>query len=858
MPKKRKQHGQHNKKNQNRKKNSRRNRERDREKLLRRNQNQKNPKVRTGQLAIAGRKVEAADRKHPVPPSLKKQLAKKAAGKMAGKSVSVARNSARKYGRKQILKAKELIKEMPGQGPGADQVNPNPAEVLQDIKKNVSSVKRTYDRSKADFQRVYRTAHHVKSAYRMAGEYRARHPKKDSKKKHLTGGEKSGSNVSKTQKLPGRTPETVTGQLQQATQQVVLAEHQEHSGRMSGSPAVQNNKGQKGQSRKNQQRGRRSGRNASAGQYRSKRKKDRRKNHQERQKRRNTAVTIEKKGKLQNVQKAQKTVQPSAVMNMPLAAGKDRQKAAAAPQKQIQAAKPAAKKPVGRSYTRKRRPARVLKAAGRKNTIKRQAKQAVLTADVSRKAGKAVVKGSGKATLKTVQTTAKTTKVAAAAAIKAGSAAVQTVAAVTETSVKAAATAATGGGAGVGFAVQFVAKKILQTFRAAWKNNPFTLKAAFKLPGMEGVAGEIVQKASRKLLMMIAIPIIALALVSGGFLFLLSALTGAVSSSPIRYVVFSPEELEELAPLIQYMDESAGSDAGSGGYSGDIYREQYLHHRMEMEQELAAYRAAGYQIIYAGYEGNGVPDNYLDAVSCLLGASTFSYDGSYTYTAADAMLGSDAAVEAFASMLQEMCSIRLIESDEEHRAIVTLMDCETYIAVHGCSAVAAERIRSAYRGLTGAGTGTDTDTGSIPEDVAGYCQGLTHLPAPQGTVISSGLAKVGTPYSKTQRDSGSYYDCSSFVYYAYQSAGINIVHAGANTAAAEAQYCAEAGHVLAVSELQPGDLLFYSYVQNGRYLNISHVEMYLGNGLIIDCTETPGVSVRPFTDDRLVMCGRPY
>ena len=35
--------------------------------------------------------------------------------------------------------------------------------------------------------------------------------------------------------------------------------------------------------------------------------------------------------------------------------------------------------------------------------------------------------------------------------------------------------------------------------------------------------------------------------------------------------------------------------------------------------------------------------------------------------------------------------------------------------------------------------------------------------------------------------------------------------------------------------LQPGDLIFYSYTTNGRYKNISHVGIYVGDGMMIHC-----------------------
>ena len=42
----------------------------------------------------------------------------------------------------------------------------------------------------------------------------------------------------------------------------------------------------------------------------------------------------------------------------------------------------------------------------------------------------------------------------------------------------------------------------------------------------------------------------------------------------------------------------------------------------------------------------------------------------------------------------------------------------------------------------------------------------------------------------------------------------------------------EDGKTVSFDELQPGDLIFYSFTSNGRYKNISHVAVYVGNGKV--------------------------
>jgi len=97
-------------------------------------------------------------------------------------------------------------------------------------------------------------------------------------------------------------------------------------------------------------------------------------------------------------------------------------------------------------------------------------------------------------------------------------------------------------------------------------------------------------------------------------------------------------------------------------------------------------------------------------------------------------------------------------------------------------------------------------------------------------------------YSQPYRMSQGYYDCSSLTFRAYQPNATGLLGGGnawAPTAAAQAQYLESRGKVVAlgpvdVTQLQPGDLLFFSGSYNGRYKNINHVSMYYGGGLRIE------------------------
>ena len=125
--------------------------------------------------------------------------------------------------------------------------------------------------------------------------------------------------------------------------------------------------------------------------------------------------------------------------------------------------------------------------------------------------------------------------------------------------------------------------------------------------------------------------------------------------------------------------------------------------------------------------------------------------------------------------------------------------------------------------------------------------------------VGFALSKVGYPYSQDYRDSGDYYDCSSLVYYSWKVAGKNISYQGSNTAAEEARGLNAKGKTVAYKDIQPGDLIFFSYCKNGRYNNISHVAIYVGDGKVVEAKskkygviygDVPNVS-------SIVMIGRP-
>lgn len=134
-------------------------------------------------------------------------------------------------------------------------------------------------------------------------------------------------------------------------------------------------------------------------------------------------------------------------------------------------------------------------------------------------------------------------------------------------------------------------------------------------------------------------------------------------------------------------------------------------------------------------------------------------------------------------------------------------------------------------------TGTDLYGGTTPEELTDIISGL--LPGEKGTaIVNAAITRLGDPYSQPKRGSGRYVDCSYLVWWAYQQAGISIP----STSVSQAQWCFENGFAVGESELMPGDLIFWTKTNChcGRWNEIHHVGIYIGNGRCIEASSGKG------------------
>lgn len=305
----------------------------------------------------------------------------------------------------------------------------------------------------------------------------------------------------------------------------------------------------------------------------------------------------------------------------------------------------------------------------------------------------------------------------------------------------------------------------------------------------------------------------------------------------------------------------------SGDTTQEVLSTYVAEFNREVNDELTNH--SGYdesEKIYIDFEGVGIPDNYCD----ILAVYMVKYGNGDTATDM-----TDKSKENLKAVFDDMCSYSISErtetgEDEEGNTTTTkikevnveLKSYDAMIAIYGFDTdeqeMLAELMKPEYLALLGyTGGGGDPGESISPEQYQAIVDAISDANGKK--VVEYAVSKVGYPYSQAYRDSGDYYDCSSLAYYAWQNAGINIMYEGSNTASAEGKYCYDNNLLVNYDEMQPGDLIFYSYEKNGRFMNISHVAIYVGNGMVVEAANTRlGVVYRAVQGkSSIVMIGRP-
>ena len=263
--------------------------------------------------------------------------------------------------------------------------------------------------------------------------------------------------------------------------------------------------------------------------------------------------------------------------------------------------------------------------------------------------------------------------------------------------------------------------------------------------------------------------------------------------------------------------------------------------------------------VYVDYEGmNSEPSNYYDIMSVYM--VKFGYENTATKM-------NETNKQNLKAVFDDMCKYTT-ENVTEKKGKKKTKYLEVRITLKTYTEMAIEyqfdqdrtatlnQLMSAY--ITNNPSGGSQISGLqgslTPQEISNITDKI--LNPIQKAVASFALSKVGYPYSQPLRNSGKAFDCSSLAYYAWKSAGVDISFSGGTTAAAEAEGLKD--KTVKEENLQPGDLIFYSYTINGRYKNISHVGIYVGNGKMVEAVdEAHGVCLGNYHNGGLVMICRP-
>jgi cell wall-associated NlpC family hydrolase len=174
----------------------------------------------------------------------------------------------------------------------------------------------------------------------------------------------------------------------------------------------------------------------------------------------------------------------------------------------------------------------------------------------------------------------------------------------------------------------------------------------------------------------------------------------------------------------------------------------------------------------------------------------------------------------------------------------------------------AERLMSTsyytyFEGLLG----IDVYDGVTPDQVKKIVANLP-VDSKGSEIVKAALIRLGSPFSKSRRGSGNYVDCSYLTWWAYNQVGISIP----TSSVEQAKYCYNNKFMVELSDMQPGDLLFWSkkHCDCGRWKEIHHAGIYIGGGNVVDASAHLGrVVIRKLwgvngSTWRLRLCARPY
>lgn len=141
------------------------------------------------------------------------------------------------------------------------------------------------------------------------------------------------------------------------------------------------------------------------------------------------------------------------------------------------------------------------------------------------------------------------------------------------------------------------------------------------------------------------------------------------------------------------------------------------------------------------------------------------------------------------------------------------------------------------------GTSTSSGTSSGGSSGAGGGYSTPAVSSRSGMAVQAALGQQGVPYRYATSTPGVGFDCSGLTAYAWGQAGVGLPHQSRSQFASTPR--------VPTDQAQPGDLLFF-------YSPISHVSIYLGNGMQVHAPSTgKTVTVGAVNWGKVTGVGRP-
>jgi cell wall-associated NlpC family hydrolase len=170
------------------------------------------------------------------------------------------------------------------------------------------------------------------------------------------------------------------------------------------------------------------------------------------------------------------------------------------------------------------------------------------------------------------------------------------------------------------------------------------------------------------------------------------------------------------------------------------------------------------------------------------------------------------------------------------RAAQLLAEQQAAAEAAAAAAAAAQAAQAQQPALSTTPTSTTTTTSSPPPSAG----------SAGAAAVQAAESQEGVPYVWGGATPGVGFDCSGLTMWAWGQAGVSLPHSAADQMAVTTP--------VPLSDLQPGDLLFY-YDGPGY---VGHVTMYVGPGEMIQAEETgTNVMITPIWNTNLAGAGRP-